>query len=836
MAYRKIEEIIVNGISGEIFGAYIYGSNLELGFSESPTKLTLNIVKENGDFDSFTNSLLTSYSIQIGSLNLSKMYLYSYEISRSVGQKVATLNFLDGSFILDKIFVGLVNRHGATGYGPEVGFELPALCVSCDGLTQQQTIGTVYRKIFSGLEVNVDPLRGGSIILGQEQFVEGACDIPDVAYNFTQLLNAITEAGLSTFNFIDINPQYNQSYVGSLREVLSNWCADFGYSFYWDLTQNGIKAIDLKIEVDYISDIKQIINNNTSLGVASTNENTLAIESFNESASLEGTVTQKFISRYLKPFKTRNSNKSTVNPRSFSCIKPERFNVNQNDITRAVLGKYNDNARTVFCMKSILTQGKYIGLEKIFTAQSISQANKSNNIFTKAYDYGYSNDAITQFIEKNNGATVLIAVYNPAAKEKYAQWESSIADMIGQYYQSNGQPAQNSENCAKSSYFKKTVQINPSAEQYSNKNKYDLPFSNVIIGPNANDGAEWSIPNLYIFSRSTSYGTTQEQYDAAMLSGGTDPFEKYIVSYLPIEGLAYSRLSAAKEEATKAGDTSTAQQLSQIISKVDELKGSGSEQKVVFAFIPPTSVLDQALSTSWSTATNKLELAKEQDDKEPSECITECEADVIQDVCGKCVNPAQPYVGLLSNVARSLRLSAPSAGKNIAITLPSEAPYSGYEQIDTTTRFTVAGQKLVFGNIDGIDSNTLSLNVIESDITNDLDPTDGSTILNMFVPDGANGFTKTTPAAYHADLTKKLVNSITSDRKNITISVIGMKLGSLSSYITPDKGLTNFSISLNENGATTQIGFANRPKILPKREAISQKIAPTIKLNTYRSK
>ena len=834
MAYRKIEEIIVNGKSGEIFGAYIYGSNLELGFSESPTKLTLNIVKENGDFDSFPTSLLTSYNVRIGSLNLSKMYLYSYEISRSVGQKVATLNFLDGSFILDKIFVGLVNRHGATGYGPEIGFDLPALCVSCDGLTQTQKTGTVKRKIFSGLQVNVDPSRGGSIILGQEQFVEGACDIPDVAYNFTQLLNGIQQAGLSAFNFSDINPQYYQSYVGSLREVLSNWCADFGYSFYWDLARNGIKAIDLKIEVDYIDNIKNIINANSSLG--SGGPSTLAIESFNESSSLEGTVTQKFISRYLKPFRLRNSNRSTINPRTFSCIKPERFNVNQDDITRAVLGKYNDNARTVFCMKDIKNQGKYIGLEKIFTAQSISAQQKNDNIFTKAYDYGYNNDAITQFIDKNNGATVLVAVYNPAAKEKYAAWESSIADMIGRYYQSDGQPAENVESCAKTSFFQKTVQINPSAEQYSNKNKYDLPFSDVIIGPKSNDGAEWSIPTLYIFSRSTSYGTTQEEYDAAMLSGGTDPFEKYIVSYLPIEGLAYTRLKSAQEEATKASDADTAKQLSQIISKADELKGSESEQKVVFAFIPPTSVLDKALSTSLKTATNKLELAKEEDDKEPAECVTECETDVIQDVCGKCVNPPQPYVGLTNSVARSLNLTSSASGKKINIIFPSEAAYSGYEQIDTTTKFTVPGQKLVFGSIDSIDADTLALNVIESDITNDLDPTDGSTILNMFVPDGANGFTQTTPAAYHADLTRKLVNSITSDRKNITISVIGMELGSLSSYITPDKGLTSFSISLNENGATTQISFANRPKILPKREAISQRIAPTIKLNTYRSK
>jgi hypothetical protein len=422
------------------------------------------------------------------------------------------------------------------------------------------------------------------------------------------LLNGIKQAGLSTFNFIDINPQYNQSYIGSLREVLSNWCADFSYSFYWDLAQNGIKAIDLKIEVDYINDIKNIIKNNTNLGVAATNENTLAVESFNESSSLEGTVTQKFISRYLKPFKTRNSNKSVVNPRTFSCIKPERFKVNQNDITRAVLGKYNDNARTVFCMKDIQNQGKYIGLEKIFSAQSISAGQKNDNLFTKAYDYGYNNDAITQFIDKNNGAQVLVAVYNPAAKEKYAQWESSIADMIGQYYQSDGQPADNVENCAKSSYFKKTVQINPNAEKYSNKNKYDLPFSNVIIGPIKNDGADWSIPTLYIFSRSTTYGTTQEQYDAAMSSGGTDPFEKYITSYLPIEGLAYSRLKSAQQEATKAKDTTTAQQLSQIISKVDELKGTESEQKVVFAFIAPTTVLDKALNTSWSSTTNKLYL------------------------------------------------------------------------------------------------------------------------------------------------------------------------------------------------------------------------------------
>jgi hypothetical protein len=83
---------------------------------------------------------------------------------------------------------------------------------------------------------------------------------------------------------------------------------------------------------------------------------------------------------------------------------------------------------------------------------------------------------------------------------------------------------------------------------------------------------------------------------------------------------------------------------------------------------------------------------------------------------------------------------------------------------------------------------------------------------------------------------QKITNSVTVARKNLSLSIIGINLGALGAYITPEKGLTSLSINLNENGATTQISFANRPKILPKRDAVSQKIQPTIKLNTFRPK
>jgi hypothetical protein len=841
MAYRKIEEIVVNGNSGEIFNSYIYGCNLELGFSESPTKLSLNIVrKDSGDFTSFPNSLINSYNIKIGTITLSKMYLYSYEISRSVGQKVATLNFLDGSFILDKIFVGLINRHKGPYKGAKVGFEIDVQCVTCDGSKLERRKGGVDREIVDSKRVvDVDPVLGGSIILGQEQFIEVDCDVPDVAYNFGDLLFGIGEAGISYSNLIDINPKYQQPYVGTLREVLSNWCADFGYTFYWDYQSNSIKGINLKLEVDYINKIKDILAANKKLDIKNLGGGggTLAIESYNESESLEGTVDQKFISRYLKPFRTKTSNSSLTLNRSFSNIKPEKFNVTEFDITRAILGKYNQNLRTIYCCQAIQSDGKYLGFTALGNKETISKNQKNDNFFTKIFDYGYNNNAITQFIDKNNGAQIFVALYSPAQEEKYITWENAIADMIGKYYQGDNKPIEPVQNCQETFVFQKNVSITPSSEKYSEKNKYDLPFSEVIIGPESNDGAEWNIPTLYIFSRETTYGTTQEDYNAQMLNrDGSDPFSAYIPQFLPIEGLAYSRLSAAKIEAERNNDSQTATKLQEIISAVDDLKGTDGEKKVVFVFLPPAELLNDALAISWKTKTNKLEIAKEEDDdEEEEECVTKCDRTATEEACGECPEQPKPFVGLKNPIARSLRVSSSAVGKSIDLILPSEANYSGYETVSNSLKFTVPGQKLVFGDVGRPNPNTLALQVVEMDITNDLDPLDGTGVINMYVPDNGQ-FSQITPAQYHKELSLKMINSINSPRKNLSLSIIGLNFGALSPYLKPDQGLTSLSINLNENGATSQISFANRPKVLPKREAISQKIAPTIKLNTYRPK
>ena len=759
------------------------------------------------------------------------MYLYSYEIGRTVGQKVATLNFLDGSFILDKIFVGLANRHYQAPEPEPAEFEVPMICLSCDGKTIKEIAPKkVSRKVVTNYKkVSVGPT-GGSIIVGQEQFTENECDIPDVSYNFTLLVEAISQANIKIETLKDINPKYYQNYTGTLREVLSNWCADFGFTFYWG--NNSVIGIDLKSDIDYISKIK-----------SAALDPDLPVESFTENQSLEGTVDQKFVSRYLKPFRVKSYNENYIYDRNFEAIKPEDFDIDGTNITRAVLGKYHQNLRTIYCMKDFKKFGKYIGFTSI-TSPSKNLA----DTFKKIYDYGYNNPAITKFIEKCQGAVIDVAIYDPRLAEKYIDWENAIADMIGKYYKGGEEPIDIQQQCSEYLYYKKDVSVTPVSQIYTQDNKYDLPFYNVLTGPGVEGSYNYKdFKKLYIFSRDPVYGITQEEYDKTMLKqDGEDAFVAYLPQVLPIEGVAYSRLIGAKADAERSNDSQTVKDLEEIIKTIDQLKATeGSERRAVFVFRPPQKILSQLLTVEWKNKNNQKEKVKKEDDDKNKEgngikeCKLACERNIVEEGCGgDCIKPKNPpYVGLKSRNARTLMVDSNLLGRSVQIICPVEENYYGYETANPNQRFTIKGAKLVFGEIENISKNTLSLQVLESDMTSDFEQMDGSSkVLDMLVPDGTGKFTKTTPAQYHSDLAKKLTNSILSERKNINVSIIGLDFRGLNQYVNPSKGLISLNINLNENGATAQLGFSNRPKVLPKREAISQRIGPLLRFNSLRQK
>jgi len=67
--------------------------------------------------------------------------------------------------------------------------------------------------------------------------------------------------------------------------------------------------------------------------------------------------------------------------------------------------------------------------------------------------------------------------------------------------------------------------------------------------------------------------------------------------------------------------------------------------------------------------------------------------------------------------------------------------------------------------------------------------------------------------------------------KSADFSIIGSPnlFGNFLPFVNPKSGLNSFSFSITDNGVETNLSFANKPPILPKQEAILNKIGPRLK-------
>lgn len=138
------------------FGGWIYGANVEFGFHQKPTTVTLSITlsNEGSQLNAPLNSFDISqadlklvpdvfgndeaFSFNIGLLDgikLTHMYLFSYEKSIKADSKTLKVTFKDYSTILDKIYIGLFKsqgfdsafiRHGKASVTAEIN------CPDCD--------------------------------------------------------------------------------------------------------------------------------------------------------------------------------------------------------------------------------------------------------------------------------------------------------------------------------------------------------------------------------------------------------------------------------------------------------------------------------------------------------------------------------------------------------------------------------------------------------------------------------------------------------------------------------------------------------------------------------
>ena len=303
------------GPRGQAFGGGIYGVSCDVATSQESSKITLNIISGNGTYainNGFLNvSSSGAKTLQMGSgmnvITFYNMYVYKYNYSQSSSSKTLSVTLIDHSVALDKVFLGLAARHDVllTEYStPSYSFNVS--CTECEKLwPKQYTKNGVVSKTILGTPIGKGIMAsgpggidGGYVILGQEQWTDGNCEIPKVEYTFAELCETLRSLGyVHNLNDFDRSPFYQASYVGTLREVLNAWASDFSFSFIVDPMVPFLKIIgtDLTIPTDLT-----IVKNALAMGFSSASNGGL-IRSRSDSSSLENTYTQRSIVKNIKP-------------------------------------------------------------------------------------------------------------------------------------------------------------------------------------------------------------------------------------------------------------------------------------------------------------------------------------------------------------------------------------------------------------------------------------------------------------------------------------------------------------------------------------------------------
>lgn len=255
MAVIKIPNVSVPG------GGDVYSISINQGYTESPSTIDVSVLNGGG----ISPGLEGMQNITIGDL-VFQGHCFSREEEQKVGEKVVHLKFCDGSILLDQIQVGLVQRHYGVARTSDVTVDGKFKCPTCEGnmVTMNGSITKAVR---------VGNIKVGDVyIMGNEEPQHSQCDFPDVNYTFDNLISLMgSDMRITFIGGARTDIVYRNKFVGSLREVLSNWCAEFGYSFYWDFVSNTLVIYNLTNGIN-IGTIYETIKNLPEIYVKSYKE------------------------------------------------------------------------------------------------------------------------------------------------------------------------------------------------------------------------------------------------------------------------------------------------------------------------------------------------------------------------------------------------------------------------------------------------------------------------------------------------------------------------------------------------------------------------------------
>lgn len=433
MPFHSIPDILING-KNSCYGGKIYNVDISIGLVNEPSSISISFVNESGDFLDPELSVTKPYKIQIPNVLNEDYYAVRSEYKKSSNGRILQVKFLDGSIILDRLFIGLFRKMGIQN-APGlilVGKELHPCDINGNGVFDAQDAAELRLQSDDPCE-----LKCPGDIQERENVIEACAekelnDIFDVQYNFEDLLNAIQnknntniaqpnrnipfyragdESGTASVISVPLpnnqltssfsiqntsikvinapqvfNRQYLNGYYGSLREVLANWCSDFGWSFYWE--NGGLNFIDTKerpkINFTEYSNLQEK----------------------NVVKSIEDTVARGIVTYYAEPAIRPSSSCGESKPYMLRCFNlRDLFGINYKPAWNAVA--INDKNNRQISTDNILT----IDLEQPTTDNTDNQ---------NAYlDQVYPDGVVIREFEK----MCTLAYYSDALRRLYIMWE-----------------------------------------------------------------------------------------------------------------------------------------------------------------------------------------------------------------------------------------------------------------------------------------------------------------------------------------------------------------------------------------------------------------------------
>jgi hypothetical protein len=361
------------------------------GGGSSPSVFRVSFITENENYE--TSSSL-EWDIDVVGFYRFTGYIVSINRRNGIAGKITELTIIDSSVKLDKIFVGLKGKHGpptaplllSNGQNkaaPETVnlYELSPIPVKDEAKSTTNSV-SIFRTqgnfptenlILLGNAIDpckniedgaLDPCDPCSTVLDDVQRSRLDCEknrsfqLLDVDYTFYELIKEAQKRGIDFVGGPTTKHDYRAQYTGTLREVLNNWCQDFGYSFYWKdnsvyffnlqqgivLNESSIDQVLSDCEIEERSETLSIENSSKTINIAYFGK-AGEIKEYDCSQKEKGsdTLLQTISMRSISLSRLLENNKPLI----------KAYNSAGNFIRIVAAGRYSKDFRDLFCWNHV---------------------------------------------------------------------------------------------------------------------------------------------------------------------------------------------------------------------------------------------------------------------------------------------------------------------------------------------------------------------------------------------------------------------------------------------------------------------------------------------------